>query len=145
MITFKPTYQLYINGTFRDASDGRTIPVYNPSNGEKLSEIAAATKADVDDAVKGAWEAFASWKKTTTKQRAAILRKIADVIDQNAEELAMIETLDNGKPIRETRNIEYSGHPRASVPDLQGHLSGVSRPGKNYQSIPAPKSCVPEL
>jgi uncharacterized pyridoxamine 5'-phosphate oxidase family protein len=41
--------------------------------------------------------------------------------------------------------IEYSGHPRASVPDLQGHLSGVSRPGKNYQSIPAPKSCVPEL
>ena len=40
---------------------------------------------------------------------------------------------------------EYSGHPRASVPDLQGHLSGVSRPGKNYQSIPAPKSCVPEL
>ena len=106
MITFKPTYQLYINGTFRDASDGRTIPVYNPSNGEKLSEIAAATKADVDDAVKGAWEAFASWKKTTTKQRAAILRKIADVIDQNAEELAMIETLDNGKPIRETRNID---------------------------------------
>ena len=41
--------------------------------------------------------------------------------------------------------IEYSGHPRASVPDLQGHLSGVSRPGKNYQSIPAPKACVPEL
>jgi uncharacterized pyridoxamine 5'-phosphate oxidase family protein len=41
--------------------------------------------------------------------------------------------------------IEYSGHPRASVPDLQGHFSGVSRPGKNYQSIPAPKSCVPEL
>ena len=106
MITFKPTYQLYINGTFRDASDGRTIPVYNPSNGEKLSEIAAATKSDVDEAVKGAWKAFASWKKTTTKQRAAILRKIADVIDQNAEELAMIETLDNGKPIRETRNID---------------------------------------
>ncbi|WP_425349076.1 helix-turn-helix domain-containing protein [Lactimicrobium massiliense] len=40
---------------------------------------------------------------------------------------------------------EYSGHPRASVPDLQGRLSGVSRPGKNYQSISAPKSCVPEL
>ena len=44
-----------------------------------------------------------------------------------------------------TGENEYSGHPRASVPDLQGHLSGVSRPGKNYQSIPAPKSCVPEL
>ena len=41
--------------------------------------------------------------------------------------------------------VEYSGHPRASVPDLQGHLSEVPRPGKNYQSIPAPKSCVPEL
>ena len=106
MLTFKPVYQLYVNGEFRDAADGRTISVYNPSNGEKLTEIAAAGKKDVDEAVKGAWKAFESWKKTTVKERARILRRIADVIDENAEYLAMVETLDNGKPIRETRNID---------------------------------------
>ena len=60
MLTFKPVYQLYVNGEFRDAADGRTISVYNPSNGEKLTEIAAAGKKDVDEAVKGAWKAFES-------------------------------------------------------------------------------------
>ena len=62
-----------------------------------------ATDADVDAAVAAAQEAFKTWRKTTTAERAAILNKIADVIDENAELFALQETLDNGKPIRETR------------------------------------------
>ncbi len=102
------SYQLYIGGQWVNASDGATIDVYCPANGEKLSTIADASKADVDAAVKAAWEAFESWGKTDKAQRAIILNKIADVIEENAEHFAMLETLDNGKPIRETRAIDVA-------------------------------------
>ncbi len=102
------SYQLYIGGQWVNASDGATIDVYCPANGEKLSTIADASKVDVDAAVKAAWEAFESWGKTDKAQRAIILNKIADVIEENAEHFAMLETLDNGKPIRETRAIDVA-------------------------------------
>lgn len=99
-------YGLFINGEWRDASDGATIKTYNPSNGEFLAEIADASDRDVDEAVASAREAFKSWGKTTPAQRAAVLNKIADIIDENAEFLATVETLDNGKPIRETSGAD---------------------------------------
>ena len=103
---WQDNYQLFINGQWRDAEGGKTFKVYNPSNGEFLATCAAASKADVDDAVKAAWAAFPAWKKVGVTERAAILLKIADIIDANAEHLAMIETIDNGKPIRETLNVD---------------------------------------
>ena len=103
---WQDSYQLFIDGKWRDASDGKTFDVYNPANGEFMTKCAAASKVDVDDAVKAAWKAFPAWKKTSTAERAAILLKIADIIDANRDHLAMIETLDNGKPIRETTNID---------------------------------------
>lgn len=99
-------YQLYINGEWVDASDGATLDVYCPANGEKLSVIADGTAEDVDRAVKAAWKAFESWSKTTAQERSAMLLKIADIIEENAEFLAQIETQDNGKPIRETRAVD---------------------------------------
>ncbi|MEF9940481.1 MAG: aldehyde dehydrogenase family protein [Clostridium sp.] len=99
-------YQLFIGGEWKDASDKKTFTTKCPANGEQLSVCAEATKEDVDEAVRVAWKAFATWKKTTVSERAAILNKIADIIDANLEHLAMIETLDNGKPIRETRAID---------------------------------------
>ena len=60
----------------------------------------------MEAAVKSAWKAFKTWKHTTPAERAALLNKIADIIDDNAEHLAMVETLDNGKPIRETMNVD---------------------------------------
>ena len=101
-IKIQEKYQLYIGGEWKDSSDGTTIKTYNPANGELLSEIADATEKDVDDAVKAARKAFETWGKTTPAERAIILNKIADIIDNNAEYLATIETMDNGKPIRET-------------------------------------------
>jgi len=105
-VKLQEKYGLYINGEFRDASDGGTFKSYCPADGEYLATCAAATKEDVDEAVKGAWAAFKTWKKTTPKQRAAILREVADVLEKNKEYLAMVESMDNGKPIRETMNID---------------------------------------
>lgn len=101
-VKLQDRYQLFIGGEWRDASDGATLKSYNPANGELLAEIADASEKDVDDAVKAAHKAFESWGKTTVTERAAVLNKIADIIDANQEFLATVETLDNGKPIRET-------------------------------------------
>lgn len=99
-------YGLFINGQWQPASDGKTFKSYNPANGELLAECAQATDADLDLAVDRAWKAWDSWKQTTPAERAKILNRIADIIDENAEHLAMVETLDNGKPIRETMAID---------------------------------------
>lgn len=105
-IKLQEKYQLYIDGQWRDASDGTTIKTYNPATGGLLAEIADASEKDVDDAVKAARKAFRTWGKTAPAERAAVLNKIADIIDDNAEYLATIETMDNGKPIRETTGAD---------------------------------------
>lgn len=99
-------YDLYINGQWVPASDGKVFTAYNPATGEKLAECAEATKEDVDAAVKAAWAAFPAWRDMGVAERAGILEKIADIIDENAELLATIESMDNGKPIRETMAID---------------------------------------
>ncbi|MCI6988113.1 MAG: aldehyde dehydrogenase family protein [Campylobacter sp.] len=99
-------YDLFINGEFVPASNGTTLDVFNPANGDKLSAIADATKEDVDKAVAAAREAFNKFKHTTVSQRSKLLIKIAEVIEANKEHLAKIESLDNGKPIRETLNVD---------------------------------------
>ena len=70
------SYQLFIGGKWVDASDGATLDVYCPANGEKLSTIADASKEDVDAAVDAAWKAFESWSKTDKAERAIILNKV---------------------------------------------------------------------
>jgi acyl-CoA reductase-like NAD-dependent aldehyde dehydrogenase len=99
-------YKLLIGGEWVEAEGGKTFEAVCPATGEVLTSCALASKQDVDKAVKAAWKAFSSWKKTSPAQRAAFLLKIADLVDENADRLAMIETMDNGKPIRETRNID---------------------------------------
>ena len=98
---FDKEYGLLINGAWTKPAN--LLASYNPANGAELAKFTDASDADVDAAVAAAQEAFKTWKKTTTTERAAILNKIADVIDENAELFALQETLDNGKPIRETR------------------------------------------
>ena len=99
-------YNLFINGEWVDASDKGTFQTTCPANGEVLSTCAEATKEDVDKAVNAAWEAWKDWKDVPPIERADILLKIADIIDDNAEKLAMIECLDNGKAIRELNAID---------------------------------------
>lgn len=102
----KESYQMFINGEWKNSSNGKMVKTYCPFNGELLSEFPDATEEDVDYAVKSAKEAFKTFKRTTPKQRAEILNKIADRISENKELLAKIETLDNGKPIRETMAVD---------------------------------------
>lgn len=99
-------YGLFINNEFVKASDGGAFASHCPANGEKLADVAAATAEDLDRAVKAADEAFKTWSRTSAAYRAGLLLKIADAIDANAQRLAEIESLDNGKPWRETKNID---------------------------------------
>ena len=135
---WQDSYQLYIGGKWRDAEGGKTFDVYNPANGEYMCKVAAASKADVDEAVKAAWEAFPAWKKTSTAERAAILLKIADIIDANKDHLAMIETLDNGKPIRETTAVDIplsSDHFRYFAGVIRAEEGAASMLDDNTMSI----------
>jgi aldehyde dehydrogenase (NAD+) len=100
------SYKLFIGGQWVDGREGKTFQARNPSSGEVLATCVDAGKEDVDLAVKAAWSAFGSWKDVSPVQRANMLLKIADLIDANAEKLAMVETLDNGKPIRETMGVD---------------------------------------
>lgn len=98
---FDKEYGLFINGEWKKGGD--LLSSFNPANGVELAKFVDASNADVDAAVAAAQEAFKTWRKTTVTERAAILNQIADVIDENTELFALQETLDNGKPIRETR------------------------------------------
>ncbi|MFJ7952600.1 aldehyde dehydrogenase family protein [Lysinibacillus sp. NPDC096418] len=99
-------YRLYINGEWTEGSEGKTIAAYNPSNGEKLADFIDASHADVDEAVEAAQNAFKTWKHVSIEERSKLLLQIADLIDENRERLAMVETLDNGKPLRETMSAD---------------------------------------
>nr|WP_320131831.1 aldehyde dehydrogenase family protein [uncultured Holophaga sp.] len=99
-------YDLFINGQWTPGQQGKTFAATNPADGSHLATFADAGEPDVDAAVAAARRAFATWKTVSPQERATLLLKIADRIDQHADRLALAETLDNGKPIRETRNID---------------------------------------
>ncbi len=99
-------YDLLINGEWVSAEGGETFETFNPATGEKLADCANASPADIDRAVEAARAAFPAWSKTAPAERANLLLKVADLIEANAERLAMAETLDNGKPIRETTLVD---------------------------------------
>ncbi|WP_018963629.1 aldehyde dehydrogenase family protein [Coprothermobacter platensis] len=123
------SYKMLIGGKFVDASDGKTIKSYCPADGELLASFPEATKEDVDTAVKAAWKAFESWKNVSAAERQDILMKIADAIDANKQKLAMIETMDNGKPIRESMGDIMLGA------DHFRYFAGVVRSEEDQASI----------
>ncbi len=100
--------QLLIGGKFQNSISGKTFPTLNPATEETLAEVSEADAADVDAAVKAARAAFnrRNWQGMTARERSRLLWKIGDLIMQNADELALTETLDNGKPIFESRNVD---------------------------------------
>ena len=97
------TYQLFIDGRWRPAADGATMPAINPYDRSVHAHVPVATAGDVEDALRAARRAYDTvWRKTSGGQRAALLNKAADLIDADAARLALLETTDNGKVIRET-------------------------------------------
>jgi aldehyde dehydrogenase (NAD+) len=103
----KPSYGLFIDGGFSDAEGHEQFATVNPANEERLSMVAQASAVDVDRAVVSARRAYDKvWSKTTGAQRSKYLFRIARLIQERSRELAVVETLDNGKPIRESRDVD---------------------------------------
>jgi len=100
--------QAFINGKFRDAISGKTFTTTNPATGDVLAKIAACDSRDVDDAVAAAKEAFedARWHSLSPSARKSVLLRFAQLLEDNSHELAVLESLDSGKPIRECQNID---------------------------------------
>ncbi|WP_405599654.1 MULTISPECIES: aldehyde dehydrogenase family protein [unclassified Streptomyces] len=106
VVDIAPSYGLFIDGEFVEAADGKVFNTVSPSTEEVLSEIAQAGEADVDRAVKAARKAFEKWSALPGAERAKYLFRIARIIQERSRELAVLETLDNGKPIKETRDAD---------------------------------------
>ena len=105
------TRQMLINGKWVDAVSGKTFPTYNPATGEVLANVAEGDKEDINRAVAAARAAFDTgpWSKITPSQRGKLIWKLADLIEQHAEEFAQLESLDNGKPLAIARIADIPG------------------------------------
>lgn len=98
--------QLFINGEFVDADDGATISVANPHDNSELTTIAEAKAADVDKAVAAAKSAFPVWRDMNPADRARLIMRLADKLEEHFDELTELESLDTGHPIRDTRRLD---------------------------------------
>ncbi len=101
--TFKPHYDNFIGGKFVAPVSGEYFDNVSPIDGKVFTKAARSGKADIELAIDAAHEAFVSWSKTSATTRSNLLLKIADIMEANLEYLATVETIDNGKAIRETR------------------------------------------
>ncbi|GAA0488003.1 aldehyde dehydrogenase family protein [Streptomyces olivaceiscleroticus] len=106
VVDIAPSYGLFIDGEFADAADGKVFKTVSPANEEVLSEVAQAGPADVERAVKAARKAFEKWSALPGAERAKYLFRIARLIQERSRELAVLESLDNGKPIKESRDAD---------------------------------------
>src|SRR5207302_10299512 len=92
---------MFVGGKWVDSVSGKTFPTLNPANGETICQVAEGDKADVDLAVKAARKAFESgpWSKMNASERGRLMNRLADLIEKHIDELAALESLDNGKPL----------------------------------------------
>jgi aldehyde dehydrogenase (NAD+) len=131
---------LYINGEFVESQSQKTFDTYNPATGEVLACVFEAGSADIDLAVKAARKAFdeGPWSKMSASSRSRLMYKLADLMEENSEELAQLETLDNGKPIRETSNadiplaVEHMRYYAGWCTKIVGQTIPVNGPFLNY-------------
>lgn len=99
-------HQLFIDGRFVDAESGETLATLNPHDNTVIADVAMAGQADVDKAVAAAEKAMPAWRRMSAMDRGRILLRLADLIEDNAEELARLESLDTGHPIRDSRMLD---------------------------------------
>ncbi|MEM9051933.1 MAG: aldehyde dehydrogenase family protein [Bacteroidota bacterium] len=120
--SFKEKYDNYIGGEFVAPADGTYFDVISPVDGKVFTKVARSKAADIELALDAAHKAFETWSKTSATERSNMLLKIADRIEENLEYLAAVETIDNGKAIRETINADL-----ALVVDHFRYFAGVIR------------------
>jgi aldehyde dehydrogenase (NAD+) len=105
IVDIKPSYGLFVDGDFVDGH-GEAFKSINPATEETLAEIAEADEADVDRAVRAARKAFRGWSRMPGRERSKYLFRIARIIQERSREIAVLESIDNGKPIRESRDVD---------------------------------------
>nr|WP_319554449.1 aldehyde dehydrogenase family protein [uncultured Vibrio sp.] len=118
-----PKGQLFINGKWKDSSDGKTAATSNPATEIEIMQVAQATNGDVNEAVEAAYNAFhhSEWSTMGPHERARILHRIAELIEENADELAALESMDVGKPIQFARSFDIG-----FIADLFHFYAGVA-------------------
>ena len=118
----KSEYGNFIGGKFVPAADGHTFAVVTPIDGSVITTVPRSNAKDVNAAIDAAHAAFATWKNSSVTERSNMLLKIADIVEENHHYLAAVETLDNGKSIRETIHADI-----ALVIDHFRYFAGVIR------------------
>ncbi len=123
----------FIDGAFRPANSGKTFKTTNPATGEVLAEIASCDTSDVDYAVKKAREAFddGRWRQQTPADRKAVLIKFAKLLEDNRYELAVMESLDSGKPIRECQTVDVPD----TIHTIRWHAELIDKLYDNTNSV----------
>jgi aldehyde dehydrogenase (NAD+) len=107
VVDIRSSYGLFVGGEFVDPTDGRSFKTVNPATEEVLAEIAEASAEDVDRAVKAARRAYDKvWSKLSGRERSKYLFRIARILQERGRELAVLESIDNGKPIKESRDVD---------------------------------------
>ncbi|WP_163102086.1 aldehyde dehydrogenase family protein [Peribacillus alkalitolerans] len=132
--------KIFINGEFVESASQKTFKTPNPATGEVLAEVFEGGAADIDLAVRAARKAFdeGKWSKMSAASRSRLMYKLADLMEEHKEELAQLETLDNGKPINETTNadvplaIEHMRYYAGWATKIVGQTIPVSGPFLNY-------------
>jgi 1-pyrroline dehydrogenase len=104
MSTTAEQYRILIGGEFADAASGETMDVIAPATGETIAEVPRCSEEDVDRAIEAAQAALPDWLEKTPKERSELLYRLADVLDENAEELAQLESVNVGKPLMASRD-----------------------------------------
>jgi aldehyde dehydrogenase (NAD+) len=105
-VKIEPRYSLFIGGRMVAPHSKRWFPTINPATEHKLAEVAEADEVDVDHAVKAADKAFGAWSRLSPSRRARYIFRISRLIQERARELAVVETMDGGKPIKESRDVD---------------------------------------
>ena len=107
IVNIRPSYGLFIGGEFVESKDGSRFKTISPSSEEVLAEVTEAGEADIDDAVRAARKAFdGPWGRLSGAERGKYLFRIARILQERAREFAVLESLDNGKPIKESRDVD---------------------------------------
>ncbi|MGC1270484.1 MAG: aldehyde dehydrogenase family protein [Croceibacterium sp.] len=129
--------KMLIGGEWREAASGETFSTEDPSTGEKLADVASAGQEDVDAAVAAARTAFEGpWSKVKPQERARLINRLADLIDQHGDELALTETLDVGRPIAFSKMVDVGGasgqlrYQAGWATKLEGATNEISAPGE---------------
>ena len=150
MSATKTQYKAFIGGDWADSVSGETMEVISPATGEVIAEVPRCNADDVDRAVEAAKQALPDWLDKTPKDRSELLHKLADVLEENAEELAQLESVNVGKPLMASRDempfstdnlrffagATWKGSPRASTSRGTRRSCGASRSGSWPGSAP---------